>query len=206
MYVDILDIGSGNIKSIQNWIERLNVSTRIVTKANDIKSNFVILPGVGSAGPYMDRLKKKEFDKAIYDHVNNNGRVMGICLGFQIMGHSSEEDNGVEGLGLLDFNTKRLEGHAIHNSWEEFSFRKSELLDQSFNNQLKLTKKQNIKGRVFFNHEYGVVCNDTKVYNKVISQELHNYSSFIVKDNIIGMQFHPEKSQHTGLDIISMIL
>jgi glutamine amidotransferase len=206
MIVDILDIGSGNIKSIQNWIEKVNVSTRVVTKATDIKSNFVILPGVGSAGPYMDRLRKKEFDKAILDHIDNNGRLMGICLGFQIMGYSSEEDGGVEGLGILDSHTKRLDNNSIHNGWEEYIFKKSDLQKQSFQSRLKLTRKQNINGRVFFNHEYGVISNAENIFNKKISNKYNKYSSIIVKDNIIGIQFHPEKSQKTGLDIISMIL
>lgn len=206
MTVEILDIGSGNIKSIQNWIERLSVPTRIVTKASDIKSKFIILPGVGSAGSYMERLRKLEFDKAILDHVGNDGRLMGICLGFQIMGHSSQEDNGVEGLGILDCYTERLDNNSTHNGWEEFNLKKTDLTNQSFKSELKLTRKQNIHGRVFYNHEYGVVYNEESAYNKAVSDEYCKYSSMIVQDNIIGIQFHPEKSQQTGLDIISMIL
>ena len=206
MTVEILDIGSGNIKSIQNWIERLGVPTRIITRAFDIKSKFIILPGVGSAGSYMRRVRKLEFDKAILDHINNDGRLLGICLGFQIMGHYSQEDNGVEGLGILDCYTERLDNNSTHNGWEEFVFRRKDLRDQSFNSELRLTRKQNIQGRVFYNHEYGVVHNGDNAYNKVISDEYSKYSSIIVQDNIIGIQFHPEKSQQTGLDIISMIL
>ena len=57
MFVDIIDIGSGNIKSIQNWIEKLNVFSRVVKEPSDLKSEFIILPGVGSVGSYMKRLK-----------------------------------------------------------------------------------------------------------------------------------------------------
>lgn len=206
MRVEILDIGSGNIKSIQNWIERLHVQTRVVSKASDIKSEFIILPGVGSAGSYMKRLREAEFDKAILEHVHNNKRLMGICLGFQIMGHYSDEDNGVEGLGILNCHTKRLADGSAHNGWEEFNFKKTDLLNQSFHSELKLSKKQNIQGRVFYNHEYGVLNHEDGAYNKAISEKYAVYSSMIVKDNIIGIQFHPEKSQQTGLDIISMIL
>lgn len=206
MTVEIIDVGSGNIKSIQNWIERLSVPTRVVSKASDIKSNFIIMPGVGSVGSYMQRLRKSEFDKAIVDHVNNHGRLMGICLGFQIMGHYSQEDSGVEGLGILDCYTERLANNATHNGWEDFNFKRTDLINQSFSSELKLTRKQNIDGRVFYNHEYGVVNNEDKAYNKVISDEYNRYSSMIVRDNIIGIQFHPEKSQQSGLDIISMIL
>ncbi|MFT5660481.1 MAG: glutamine amidotransferase [Sulfurimonas sp.] len=205
MLVDIIDIGSGNIKSIQNLIEHLNVQTNIVRKTSDLKSNLIILPGVGSAGSYMKRLKEKEFDKAILHHINNNGRLLGICLGFQILGHYSEEDNGVEGLGILNSHTKKLL-NSTHNGWENFDFKTNEMKNQSFNSQLKLTRKKNIRGRVFYNHEYAVVNHEEKAYTKTISDQYNQYSSITIKENIIGLQFHPEKSQQTGLNLISMIL
>ncbi len=206
MRVDILDAGSGNIKSIQNWIERLHVPTRVVKKSTDIKSDFLVLPGVGSVGPYMEKLKKKSFDKAIHDHIDSGGRLLGICLGFQIMGKYSQEDGGVEGLGLLDGYTAQLEGKLSHNGWEKFMLNIDNLNEQSFNSTMKLTRKKNIRGRVFYNHEYSFICEDEKIFNKKISIDLNNYSSMIIKNNIIGIQFHPEKSQQTGLDLMSIIL
>ena len=97
MSVDILNVGSGNIQSVKNWIDKANISVRVVDQASDIKSSLLILPGVGSAGPYMKRLKKGKFDQAILKHVDKGGRLLGICLGFQIMSAYSEEDGGVEG-------------------------------------------------------------------------------------------------------------
>lgn len=206
MTVEIIDIGSGNIKSIQNWVERLNVPTKVITKATDIKSEFVILPGVGSAGSYMERVKKGDFDKALLEHINNGNRLLGICLGFQLMGYSSDEDGGVEGLNILKGITKKLDKSYSHNAWEKFILRKDELKSQSFNSALKLTKKQNINGRVFYNHEYGFILEDNNSFNKAISVEYDKYSSIVVSGNIIGIQFHPEKSQQTGLDLMSIIL
>ncbi len=206
MIVDIIDVGSGNIKSIQNWIERLYVQTRVVKKSTEIKSDFLILPGVGSAGLYMDRLKKSSFDKAIYEHVGKGHRLLGICLGFQIMGEYSQEDGGVEGLRLLDGYTARLDKNISHNGWEKFIINKDKLGIQSFNSKMGLTKKKNINGRVFYNHEYGFINRDDKAYNQEILKDLNKYSSLAIKDNIIGMQFHPEKSQQTGLDLMSIIL
>ena len=206
MIVEILDIGSGNIKSIQNWIERLNVPTKIITKATDIKSEFLILPGVGSAGSYMDRMKQGSFDKAVVEHVERGHRLLGICLGFQIMGESSDEDGGVQGLGLINGKVEKVSNFSSHNGWEKFDFKKSDLGDNSFHSMLKLTRKQNIDGRVFFNHEYGFVVKEDILFSKPISKDFEEYSAMVVKDNIIGMQFHPEKSQQTGIEIISMIL
>ncbi|MFX4237787.1 imidazole glycerol phosphate synthase subunit HisH [Aliarcobacter butzleri] len=206
MFVDVLDIGSGNIRSIQNWIERMNVPTRIVSNPNDIRSKFIILPGVGSAGSYMQRLKKSNFDKAILDHVNNGNRILGICLGFQLMAEYSEEDGGVEGLGLIKGRVEKLENSPTHNGWEKFNLKKEELGERPFSSELKLTRKRIINGRVFYNHEYGFVLDEKCTYNKTISDKYSKYSSLIVKDNVIGIQFHPEKSQETGLDLISMII
>lgn len=206
MKVDILDIGSGNIRSIKNWIERENIATRIVSEANDISSSLLILPGVGSVGSYMERLKAGNFDQAVIEHADKGGRLLGICLGFQIMGNYSEEDNHIEGLGLIDTYTKRLEKNTSHNSWEPFSLRQNEMNGQSFHSQFKLTKKKILTGRVFYNHEYGVINNEPEAFSIPVSDSLSKYSGFLVKDNIIGIQFHPEKSQMSGSELISMIL
>lgn len=206
MKVDILDIGSGNIRSIKNWIEKENISTRIVSKANEINSSLLILPGVGSAGSYMKRLKAGQYDQAVIEHVEKGGRLIGICLGFQIMGNYSEEDGHTEGLGLIDTHTKRLPENMSHNGWENFYLRKNEMNNESFNSQYKLTKKTIINGRVFYNHEYGVLNNESTAFSIPVSNSLSQYSGFLIKDNIIGIQFHPEKSQISGSELISMIL
>ena len=80
MKVDIVDVGSGNVRSIKNWIEKCNVDARCVRRVDDLVSEVIILPGVGSAGPYMDRLRKNSFDSAIIEHVQGGGRLIGICL------------------------------------------------------------------------------------------------------------------------------
>lgn len=206
MPVEILDIGSGNVRSVKNWVERANVQTRIVTKAAEISSDILIVPGVGSAGPYMDRLKAGKFDLAIHDHLSKGGRLLGICLGFQIMADYSEEDGGVEGLGILPGFVERLPDKISHNSWESFYLKKKNMVGNQFNSSRSLSRKQVIDGRVFFNHEYGFLNKDSSAYTLPVSSELTQYSALAVKNNIIGIQFHPEKSQKTGLELVSMIL
>lgn len=206
MKVNILDIGSGNIRSIKNWIEKANVPTRVVSQVSDIKSDLLILPGVGSAGSYMQRLKTGQFDQAILEHVDKGGRLLGICLGFQIMTNYSEEDNHVEGLGLIDGYVERLFGSITHNGWEPIYMRKDAMNSQSFNSQYQLTQKKVLDGRVFYNHEYGVINQESGLFSVPVSTSLSQYSGLLVKDNIIGIQFHPEKSQVSGSELISMIL
>lgn len=206
MKVDILDIGSGNISSIKNWIEKANVSTRIVKNPQDIESELLILPGVGSVGSYMTRLIDGNYDVAIREHVTNGGRLIGICLGFQIMTQYSEEDGGVNCLGLIDGHVERIGSDISHNGWEPLQLRTNEMNEQSFHNQHKLTKKRLLSGRVFYNHEYGVVSKENKSFSTPVSSDFPQYDGLFVKDRIIGIQFHPEKSQITGLDLIRMIL
>jgi len=206
MKVDILDIGSGNIRSVKNWIEKSNVPTCIVTRPEDIQSEILILPGVGSAGSYMHRIKTGHFDEAIKHHVKQGKRLMGICLGFQIMMEHSEEDGHVEGLSLLEGHVERLTGHVSHNAWEPLSFRRQEMSGQSFGSRHHLTKKRIFNGRVFYNHEYGVVNKSPKAFSLPVSSAFSQYSGLLVRDNIIGIQFHPEKSQVSGTDLINMIL
>ena len=206
MMIDIMDIQGGNVQSIRNWAERLHIQTRVIKNPNELKSNFLILPGVGSVGPYMDKLKKTNFDKAIKEHINDGHRVLGICLGFQIMGNHSSEDGGVECLGLINGYTEHLKVNFSHNGWEELTLDKNNLKTQSLNSTMKLTRKRITKGRVFFNHEYGFINQDEDSFSLPISENLNKYSSTLVKDNIIGVQFHPEKSQQTGLDFLSVIL
>lgn len=206
MKVDVLDVGSGNIRSIKNWIEKTHLQTRIVTKVSDIQSDLIILPGVGSAGSYMKRLKARKFDQAVLEHVDRGGRLLGICLGFQIMTNYTDEDEYVEGLGLINAHVERLSGKVSHNGWEPISFRRDDMAGQSFNSQHQLTKKRVLEGRVFYNHEYGVINNEPNVYSLPVADSLKQYSGLLIKDKIIGIQFHPEKSQVTGSSLISMIL
>lgn len=154
----------------------------------------------------MTRLVEGNYDQAIRAHLAKGGRLLGICLGFQIMTKYSEEDGGVNCLGLIDAHVERIGRNISHNDWEPLQFRKNEMNGQSFCNQYGLTQKRLLNGRVFYNHEYGVVTKEAECFSVPISKELPQYDGLFVKDKIIGIQFHPEKSQITGLDLISMIL
>ena len=84
--------------------------------------------------------------------------------------------------------------------------RKDMMNSQSFNSQYQLTQKKVLDGRVFYNHEYGVINQESGLFSVPVSNSLPQYSGLLVKDNIIGIQFHPEKSQVSGSELISMIL
>tara|TARA_B100000787_G_C16092373_1_gene249552 strand:- start:163 stop:780 length:618 start_codon:yes stop_codon:yes gene_type:complete len=204
MKVDIIDIGVGNISSVQNWLEKSNISSKRVTFPENLSSNLMILPGVGSAKLYDKNLREKKFDIAIKKHLDNGGRLIGICLGYQILFDFLEEDGGVKGLGILKGRVERIRTLKSHTGWDFFLFKNNKLSKLWNSNKFSKSKKKIIKGRVFYNHNYGVIASDKNMINAEISN-LEDYTSYTITDQIVGFQFHPEKSQITGQTLIEMI-
>lgn len=202
MNIGILDLGLGNVNSVRNSLFRLGVEATPVQKPKQFSTDALIIPGVGSASYFMNRLEKKGFKNLLIEKANSGTKIIGICLGLQILARYSEEDGGVEGLGLLDGYVERLNVGQSHNGWKPFEFDKKELKNIPTH---QLTRKRKMKGRVFYNHEYGFV-NESQSYDQKIPDNLKRYSSMVIKGNIIGIQFHPEKSQISGLKLFSMII
>ena len=208
--VDLIDIGMGNVRSIDNALSRLGVICRVIFDPNMLSSNTIILPGVGSALPFMTRIRAKHFDKAIQNHAYNGNKIIGICLGFQVMTEFSEEGGGTKCLGLIKTETvpiNRYHSYSNHNQWERFYLRREELhLQENFDSILR-SKRIIINGRVFYNHEYGVkIPHGDQNFKQINSNSLSSFASMYCSGNIIGIQFHPEKSQITGLELLSMLL
>jgi glutamine amidotransferase len=210
MKVDILDLGSGNVASIRNVLSLLNIRGKLVSRPGEISAETLIIPGVGSAGPYMKKMRDSGLDNAVKEHAMRGKNLIGICLGFQLLHDFSDEDGGVGGLGLISGHVARLRHNGAecsHNGWEPFRFEKRTLAMYSFQPALRLTRKTLIDGRVFYNHEYGVIGSDSEaVHIPIANCSLSGYSAMVIKKNIAGMQFHPEKSQQTGLALLSMLL
>mgnify|MGYP002641582390 CR=1 FL=1 len=199
MLVNIIDVGLGNITSIEHWVDSCQLSSKRVVNTSQLTNDPIIIPGVASAGEYMDRLTSLKLDKEIIKRCQSGQKIIGICLGFQIMMNSSEEDSGVRCLGLLDGTTKYIKDKNTHNGWEDFKIDTREVKHNVFFPK-KSTKK--IDGRVYFNHELMVEL-DEDVSTHILSNGITSYA---FKHNIFGMQFHPEKSQKTGQDLLKLII
>lgn len=197
MNIGILDYGLGNIGSIKNMIlNTSNVNILYIQEANQLqKIDKLILPGVGSYDTGVMALKCNGLYDAIRDFATLKKKpILGICLGMQLLGNSSEEGS-MMGLGLIDFNVVRFKECGLkipHMGWNYVENKRDDKLGGI---------GYNGEDRFYFVHSYHAVCNDI---NNVWLTSYYGYDfvAAVNKDNIYGVQFHPEKSHKYGKKII----
>lgn len=200
MEVGIVDYGCGNIQSVKNAIEYLGHSPLIIDSNNDhvVVPPRLILPGVGAFGHAMGNLK----ERGLIDFLNRykleqENRILGICLGMQLMCLHSEESPGVDGLGWFPFSVKRLNTDKLkipHVGWNYADF-----------DDNPLSELQAKSGDYYFVHSFGVSIDNSKEQIGKTNYG-HDFCSAICSENISAYQFHPEKSQSLGLDLIARFI
>lgn len=185
--IAIIDYGVGNLASVKNALDYLNVSSQITNDAAKIlSSDGVILPGVGSAGDGMKNLKARKLDRVIRELTKANKPLLGICLGMQLLFETSEEGS-VECLGILKGEVKKFKTDLKipQIGWNEVRF--------PANSRLKIED-----GYYYFVHSYYSDPKDQSL--KVgLTDYGSQFVSFLEKDNLFATQFHPEKSGQAGL-------
>ena len=191
MKLVIVNYGAGNIQSIKFAFKRLGVDAVLSDKVEEIEAaDRVIFPGVGEASSAMNKLKARGLDKIIPELQQP---VLGICLGMQLMCHSSEEGNTL-GLGIFDTDVVRFTNRVKvpHIGWNQITKLKSALFKDVVE-----------KDHIYLVHSYyAPICEETIA---VTEYEIA-YSSALQKDNFYGVQFHPEKSSKVGARILKNFL
>ena len=192
--VVIVDYGMGNLNSVQKKLKRLNILAIISSDPRVIESSDkIILPGVGHFKKAMANLKKHELSDVLNEQVLVKQKpILGICLGMQLMGNYSEEGE-VNGLGWIDAAVKRFQVHnklrykVPHMGWNQILMKKESSLMRSIPDFSEF----------YFVHAYQMENKDEK---DILSQtEYENtFTSAIEKENIFGVQYHPEKSHDIG--------
>lgn len=184
----IVDYGIGNHKSLFNFLKNLNLNVIISNKKSEIKkSDIIFLPGVGSFPQAMKNLFFYDLEKFIREDCNKI-LTIGICLGMQIFGNYSYEIRKTKGLGIISGNVKELK--KSHIGWNKIFFKKPEY--QLENNYF------------YFNHNFYFDCNDK--YSIASFQNYGTYPAIINNNLFFGLQFHPEKSQQYGLELVKKII
>jgi len=191
MKIVIIDYGAGNIQSIMFAIKRLGYEAVLSHDAIEIQNaDKVIFPGVGEASSAMTKLKATGLDKVI---PTLKQPVLGICLGMQLMCHSSEEGN-TEGLGIFDLDVMKFSNKVKvpQIGWNQISDLKSEL----FTNIPE-------KSYIYLVHSFYAPIGKETIATSEYDVE---YSAALQKDNFYGVQFHPEKSSDVGSEIMKNFL
>ena len=196
----VIDYGMGNLRSIEKALVKLNAEFIFSKKAEDLKvATHIILPGVGFFEEGMNNLKKLNLIPALNKEIFVKKKpFLGICLGMQLLFNRSEEGSGIKGLGLIDGDIIKfrfepeLKLKIPHIGWNTV-FNGDDI-------KIKIFKGIDNNSDFYFVHGYHAILN--KQINCAYTDYGYNFVSAIQKDNIYGIQFHPEKSQKKGLKLI----
>ena len=193
----IVDYNIGNLASVQNAILKVGESAKIESDPSKLKDyDKIILPGVGAFGDAMEHLQKSGMQEAILEFIKSGKFLLGICLGMQLLFQKSYEFGEHSGLGLL-------EGEIIH--FEKATLKKGEKIPHMGWNLVKKVKNSALlegledSFYLYFVHSYylGESKNAIGMYHYGI-----DFVSNVQKENIFGIQPHPEKSHNVGLKIL----
>lgn len=205
MIISILDYGSGNIKSVSKAVElaasNLNrsISINVINDPKKIKiSDKLVLPGQGSFKQCINYLKNmsgaiEELQEFV---IEKKKKIFGICVGMQLFSDYGEEDGGSKGFGWIrghvkKINIKNLNLKLPHMGWNEISI----------DTEIPLFKNLTQDKHFYFVHSYQFITESEK---DVVASTFHQdkMTAAVLKDNIFGTQFHPEKSQKNGIRIL----
>ncbi len=192
----LIDAGTGNLRSVQKALEAVGAN---VIRTDDpeevLNAKQIVLPGVGAFGDFMSGLRARGLDSVIKDVAARGVPLLGICVGMQALFEIGEEMGEHEGLGLLNGTVlKFAESLSVkipHTGWNQVEAKKDALLFNHIKDE----------AYAYFNHSYYCQVGD---HSDVIAEVDYGirYACAVRRENIFGVQFHPEKSQAVGLQIL----
>ena len=193
--IGVIDYGINNISSVTSFLNRQGLTfARVRDTKNLMNCEKLILPGVGAFKKGMENLEELKLPQSIVRFASSGRPILGICLGMQLLFDSSEENGFSQGLGIIRGKVERINNGArarVHMGWNNLILaRKSRILDEDL-----------AKLDVYFAHSYHCVPIDSTLI--VAHCEFDgSIVAAIEHDNIFGLQFHPEKSQISGIKIL----
>jgi glutamine amidotransferase len=191
----IIDYGVGNLRSIEKAFAATGVLA-VVSGDQQVlhEARALVLPGVGAFRACMTALKDRGFDRLIAERAKKGTPLLGVCVGMQLLFDESEEFGSTPGLGLLRGSVRRFSEDLVvpHVGWNQVEQSKSHPLLSGIEDQAFF----------YFVHSYFCAAEDRSV---VVGETEYGmtYPSVVAKGNVAGVQFHPEKSQRAGLQLLT---
>lgn len=198
--IAILDYDIGNVRSIFNAFRMLNTNPILTDKPEDIlQADGVVLPGVGAFTTGINNLKSHQLVGVIQEYIRSGKPFLGICLGMQMLMDESDEFGQSKGLGLIPGRVEKLKINKLrlpHISWNEIQKPKN------VNWENTIFKKIGEDDNFYFVHTFAAVpIHESSILSTTV-YDGHSFCSAVFKDNLYGVQFHPEKSALVGLRIL----
>ena len=194
--IGVVDYGMGNLRSVLNAFAEIEQDAALVTEPGTVTGfDRIVIPGVGAFSQAMESLRDSGLADALNDHVAGGKPLLGICLGMQLICRRSSEGGDHAGLGWVDAEVRHFPAAADlkipHMGWNA--------IDITVEGPLVREVKSGAD--VYFVHSFYVDCADEA--DEVCSTE-HGirFTSVVAHENVYGMQFHPEKSQHVGMQLL----
>ena len=195
--LSVIDYGMANLQSVKNAFNFLGYNVEITSNKDSIlKSDAIVLPGVGAFGEAMRNLDKLGLVKVLRTAVTENGKpILGICLGMQLLADASEEHGCHDGLALISGTVKKIKEDGSmklpHTGWNDVKIVRENPLFKNISDESSF----------YFVHSYHFSCESKfEIGNTVYTQK---FSSAVQSNHIFGTQFHPERSQAKGLRLLS---
>lgn len=199
--VSIIDYKMGNLYSVDCALKYVGIKSIITDDLKVIKnSKCIILPGVGAFPEAMKRLKEKKLDQAIKDFNDSKKKIIGICLGMQLLFDKSYENGITNGLGFLKGEVKKFDVIDEEKQKQYFNVGWRKLVIKT-NDNLSCCIPKKIDEQMYFIHSYHVVPEDSSIKTSTSKFFGKEFTSSVKKDNIEAFQFHPEKSRTAGINI-----
>ena len=182
-----------NLGSVRKAFEAVGAETEIVSTPEEVSAaKQLVLPGVGAFGETMDNLRAREIVPAIHEAIGNGASFLGICLGLQVLFTESEEKGIHQGLDIFHGKVRKFtEGLVPQIGWNQAHFRREDPL------------MKDIPDHSYFYFVHSYYVDPERTEDVITETDYHiDYASIVGKGRVYGIQFHPEKSQQTGLKIL----
>tara|TARA_B100000029_G_C17582668_1_gene960132 strand:+ start:1475 stop:2119 length:645 start_codon:yes stop_codon:yes gene_type:complete len=205
--IGVIDTGTSNIRSVIYALLEKNADVKQISNFEDYTKNIdaLVVPGIGSFGFVMDKLKKERLDKVILEELSKGKPSMFICVGMQILFSSSNEFKKCKGLNYFEGEVKKIKENGGDGKkkrtvpmigWNKLNKK----------NSCKVLNVDKLKNFFYFTHSYYADPKDKSIISSTSNYKDFEYCSSLSKDNVCAFQFHPEKSGKEGLKIYKNFL